>query len=156
MELNHFTLVHILISLAGIAAGFGVVSGLIGGKLFRGWTAFFLAMTAATSVTGFFFPFNGVTPGIVIGVISLPVLAAAAYALYARQLVGRWRAVFVFGTVFAQYLNLFVLIAQTFQKNPALVAIAPTQKEPPFAITQGIVLVVFVGLGVAALRRFRG
>ena len=35
----------------------------------------------------------------------------------------------------------------TFQKVPALAALAPTQSEPPFAITQLIVLLAFLALG---------
>jgi hypothetical protein len=154
MELHYFTLVHILISLAGIASGFGVVSGLLAAKLFSRWTAFFLATTAATSVTGFFFPFRGFTPAIAVGIISLPALAAAAYALYARRLEGAWRSVFVVSTVLSLYFNSFVLVVQLFQKTPALIELAPTQTEPPFAATQAIVLIAFILLGIAAVRRF--
>ena len=38
---------------------------------------------------------------------------------------------------------------------PALKAAAPTQSEPPFAIAEGVALVVFIGLGIAAARLFR-
>ena len=155
MALEYFTLIHILISLAGIASGFGVVSGLLAAKLFPGWTAFFLVTTVATSVTGFFFPLRGFTPALAVGVISLLALAAASYALYARRLAGPWRSVFVISAVLSLYFNFFVLVVQLFQKMPALIAIAPTQTEPPFAISQAVVLIAFVLLGLFALRRFR-
>jgi len=32
--------------------------------------------------------------------------------------------------------------------------LAPTQSEPPFAIVQGIVLLIFIVLGILCLRRF--
>jgi len=86
-----FTLIHVAISLAGILSGFVVLLGLLIAKRLDGWTALFLATTAATSVTGFFFPSHGVTPAIVVGVISLVVLAVAAFARYARNLAGAWR-----------------------------------------------------------------
>ena len=156
MALQYFTLVHIMISLAGIAAGFGVVSGLLAGKLFARWTAFFLATTTATSVTGFFFPFHGFTPAIAVGIISVLALATATYALYARRLEGVWRGVFVVSTVLSLYFNFFVLVVQLFQKTPALAELAPTQSEPPFAITQAIVLIAFIVLGIVAARRFHG
>jgi hypothetical protein len=54
----------------------------------------------------------------------------------------------------ALYLNVFVLVAQLFQKVPALSAIAPTQSEPPFLGAQLAVMVVFVGVAVAAVKRF--
>ena len=57
--------------------------------------------------------------------------------------------------VAALYLNVFVLVAQGFLKVPFLHDLAPTGSEPPFAITQGIVLLIFIVLGVLAARRFR-
>ena len=74
-DLKTFTFIHVAISLLAIASGFVVLFGLITRKRLDGWTAFFLATTVATSVTGFGFPIHGVTPGIVLGVISLIVLA---------------------------------------------------------------------------------
>lgn len=155
MALQYFTLIHILISLAGITTGFGVLSGLFTGKLFSQWTAFFLATTLATSVTGFFFPFRGITPALIVGVISLIGLAVAIYALYARQLHGVWRTAFVVSSLITLYFNFFVLVVQLFQKMPALIAIAPTQTEPPFIMTQVAVLIIFVFLGVTATKQFR-
>jgi hypothetical protein len=150
-----YTQIHIIISLLAIASGFGVLFGLIAGKRLDVWTAFFLATTILTSVTGFGFPISGVTPGIVLGVISLVVLAVALYARYPRHLAGTWRPVYVITAVVAQYLNFFVLIVQSFQKVPALKALAPTQSEPPFAIAQLVALAAFVGLGFLATTRFR-
>ncbi|HEY5704271.1 MAG TPA: hypothetical protein VIS96_01710 [Terrimicrobiaceae bacterium] len=155
MGLAVFTLIHILISLAGIVSGLVVLGGWLAGKQYPGWTAFFLVTTVMTSVTGFFFPFRGFTPAYGVGVISLFVLAAAIYALYVRRLSGVWSKVFVINGLIALYLNFFVLVAQLFQKTPALKELAPTQTEPSFAISQGTVLLLFVALGVSAVRRFR-
>ena len=155
MGLSTFTLIHILISLAGIVSGLVVLGGWLAWKQFQGWTAFFLVTTVTTSVTGFFFPFRGFTPAYGVGVISLVVLAAAIYALYLHRLSGVWRKVYVINALIALYLNFFVLVAQLFQKTPALKELAPTQTEPPFAISQGIVLLLFVVLGIAAVRQFQ-
>lgn len=155
MFLDYFTLIHILISIVGIVTGFGMLSGLLTGVVLLRWTAWFLWTTIATSVTGFFFPFKGFTPAIAFGVLSLIVLAPTTYAIYGKRLAGRWRAVFVIGAITALYLNFFVLIAQMFQKVPALVSLAPTQSEPAFAVTQGIVLVAFLVLGYTAMKRFK-
>jgi hypothetical protein len=155
MGLSTFTLIHILISLAGIVSGLVVLGGWLAGKQFQGWTAFFLVTTVTTSVTGFFFPFRGFTPAYGVGVISLFVLAAAIYALYLRRLSGVWSKVYLINALIALYLNFFVLVAQLFQKTPALKELAPTQIEPPFAISQGIVLLLFIVLGIAAVRQFR-
>ena len=154
MALQYFTLIHIIISLVGIASGFGALSGWLVGKNYPRWSNCFLATTTATSATGFFFPFRGFTPGIGVGIISLLVLGIAAYALYSRQLTGIWRKAFVVNSVVALYLNVFVLFVQLFQKFPALRELAPTQSEPAFGLTQLVLLAALVALGIAATRRF--
>ena len=151
-----FTLLHVLISLAGIFSGFVILFGLLAGKRLDGWTKFSLATTVATSVTGFFFPFHGLRPAIVVGIISLVVLAVAFFARHARHLAGAWRKTYVISAVLALYLNVFVLIVQSFQKIPALKEIASTQNDPPFKLTQLVVLIAFFVLGVLAAVKFRG
>jgi hypothetical protein len=155
MFLKAYTLVHVLISLVGIASGLVVFYGLLQGKLFRGWTSWFLATTVATSVTGFFFPFHQFTPAYSVGIISLVVLAVAILARYSFHLSGAWRWIYVVSSMLALYFNVFVLVAQLFQKVPALKALAPTQSEPPFLVTQLIVLTLFFVLTIVAAIRFR-
>jgi hypothetical protein len=150
-----FTLLHVAISLIGIGSGFVVVFGMIGGKRLDGWTALFLTTTVLTSVTGFLFPFHKLMPSHIVGSISLLVLALAIVARYPQHLNGRWRWIYAVSAVIAFYLNFFVLVAQSFAKVPALKAMAPTQSEPPFAITELVVLVAFVALGVFSVKRFR-
>jgi hypothetical protein len=153
--MSTFTLIHVAISLLAIGSGFVVLGGMIAARRLDGWTAFFLATTVATSVTGFMFPITKLTPGLVIGAISLAVLALAISARYARHLAGVWRPVYVITALVALYFNVFVLIVQSFQKVPALKALAPTQSEPPFVIAQVVVLVAFIALGALAVMRFR-
>jgi hypothetical protein len=149
-----FTLFHVAISLFGIFAGFVVVFGLITAKPLNGWTAAFLWTTVLTSVTGFLFPFHRLLPSHVLGILSLIALAIAFYARYHRRLEGGWRRTYVISSVVALYFNVFVLVAQLYMKVPALKAIAPTQTEAPFKITQLTVLVLFIALGILATRRF--
>jgi hypothetical protein len=149
-----FTLVHVLLSLVGIATGFVVVFGLITAKRLDRWTALFFATTVATSLTGFLFPFHKFLPSHVIGIISLITLAIALVARYIRHLMGAWRWLYAVNVVISLYLNVFVLIAQLFQKIPALKAVAPTQSEPPFLITQLVVMALFIVLGIFAVKRF--
>jgi hypothetical protein len=147
---------HVLLSLVGIFSGFVVVFGLLAAKRLNTWTALFLVTTVATSVTGFFLPAQHFMPSHAIGILSLIALAVAIFGRYPRRLAGAWRRIYVISAVLALYFNVFVLIAQAFQKVPALQALAPTQSEPPFAIAQLMVLVLFVVLGIAATIRFRG
>jgi hypothetical protein len=155
MLLIAYTILHVIISLVGIFSGFVVLSGLIAGRRLDGWTALFLATTVATSVTGFFFPVHHFMPSHVVGIISLVVLGVAIYARYSRCLTGAWRKVYVVCAVLALYLNVFVAIVQAFLKLPALNALAPTQTEPPFKLTQLVVLGLFVVLAIVAAIRFR-
>jgi hypothetical protein len=149
------TKIHVVISLIGILTGLVVLIGLISGRRFNGWTAWFLTSTVGTSVTGFFFPFHGVTPGIILGIISLFLLAVAIFARYFRRFVGAWRGIYVVTAMIALYLNVSVLIAQLFQKVPALKALAPTQTDPPFLVAQLSTLMIFILLTIAAALRFR-
>jgi hypothetical protein len=87
--------------------------------------------------------------------ISLVVLAIAILARYAFHLAGGWRRIYVISAVIALYLNVFVLVVQSFLKVPALKALAPTQKEPPFLVAQLVVLALFLMLGIFAVKRFR-
>ena len=150
-----FTTIHVVISLIGILTGLVVLVGLISGRRFNGWTAWFLVTTVATSATGFFFPFHGVTPAMIIGIISLALLAVAIFARYFRRFAGSWRSIYVVTAMIALYLNVFALIAQLFQKVPFLKAMAPTQTEPPFLVAQISTLLIFVLLTIAATIRFK-
>jgi hypothetical protein len=110
--------------------------------------------TVLTSVTGFFFPFTKFGPPHAFGVLSLIVLAVAIPALYVYHLAGPWRWLYVTGAVVALYFNVFVGVVQAFQKPPFLQPLAPTQSEPPFLVAQAAVLVIFIALGIVAVRSF--
>jgi hypothetical protein len=154
MILRIYTLIHVVISLLGILSGFIVIFGMLTANPLNGWTAFFLVTTVATSVTGFFFPFERLLPSHIVGIISLVVLAPAIYGRYPGHLEGAWRWIYVVGAVLGQYFNVFVLVVQSFQKIPSLKALAPTQKEPPFKLAQLAVLILFIALGTLAVIKF--
>lgn len=151
------TLIHVIISMIGIVTGLMAMIGLLTSKPMPRWTTVFLLTTILTSVTGFMFPFDKLLPSHVIGIISLVLLAVACFALYSQKLAGRWRWIYVVTAMTALYLNIFVLIIQSFLKVPPLHALAPSvpPSEPPFAVVQGIVLVLFVAATVMAVRKFR-
>jgi hypothetical protein len=154
MSLSTFTLVHVVMSLVGILTGFIVIFGMFGAKRMNGMTALFLLTTVLTSVSGFGFPNAHITPGVIIGIISLVVLLIAIVARYVGHLHDSSRWIYVVTAVSAEYFNVFVLVAQGFLKVPALHFMAPTGTETPFKIAQGIVLVMFILLGVYAVKKF--
>ena len=154
MSTAAFTQFHVLLSLIGIAAGLIVALAMLGANRQPVVMALFLLTTVATSVTGFMFHFASFGPPEIVGVISLVVLSVAILALYAFKLAGSWRWIYVAAAVCALYLNVFVGVVQTFQKVPFFHALAPTQTELPFIVAQGVVLIAFVALGIAAARKY--
>jgi hypothetical protein len=155
MSAGAFTLLHVIITLVAIGSGLIVVGGMFASNTLPGTTALFLFTTALTSVTGFLFPIHGFTPALGVGIVACVILAVALFALYKERLAGAWRWIYVLTAIVSLYLNVFVLVAQSFMKVSALNALAPTQSESPFAITQAVVLVIFILIGFIALAKFQ-
>jgi glucan phosphoethanolaminetransferase (alkaline phosphatase superfamily) len=154
MSIGAFTLLHVIITVVAIGSGLIVVGGMFASQRLPGMTALFLFTTLLTSVTGFLFPIHGFTPALGVGIVACVILAIALFALYSKQLAGPWRWIYVVTAIISLYLNVFVLVAQTFMKVSTLNALAPTQSEPPFAITQVVVLLVFILVGLIAVADF--
>jgi hypothetical protein len=155
MSIAAFTMLHVIISLIAIGTGFIVLFGLINGKLLSPWNVVFLVTTILTSLTGFAFPNDKVTPGIILGVLSMIVLAIALAALYIFHLKGGWRRTYAITAMIALYFNVFVLIAQTFEHVPVFHALAPTGTETPFKVAELLLLLLFIVLITAAAKKFR-
>jgi hypothetical protein len=155
LSLNASTLLHVLISLIGIMAGLIALSGWLKSDPSRTPTATFLATTILTSVTGFMFTFTKLLPSHIVGIISLVLLAVATFALYGGHLSGVWRPIYTVTATLALYLNVFVLIVQSFLKVPLLKAWAPTQTEPAFLVAQGAAFLLFLALTVLTTAKFR-
>jgi hypothetical protein len=149
-----FTAFHVILSLLGIVSGLIVLAGFMAGRLQFFWNLLFLVTTILTSVTAFAFPNAHITPGIVLGILSLIVLAIALLALYAFHLAGGWRRTYAITACIALYFNVFVLVAQLFKHVPFLTALDPTQSGPPFGIAQLLVLAIFIWLTISAAKKF--
>ena len=155
VSLTTFTLLHVLISLIGIIAGLIAMFGWLKSDPSRIPTAIFLATTILTSVTGFLFPFTKLLPSHIVGIISLVMLAVATFALYVRHLSGFWRPIYTITALLSLYLNVFVLLVQSFLKIPLLKAWAPTQTEPAFLVAQGLAFLLFLVLTILTTAKFR-
>jgi hypothetical protein len=159
MSVATFVLVHVVISLIAIVAGLIVMFGMLGSNRMPMLTAIFLFFTILTSATGFVIPplvTETLLPSHLFGFLSFNLLAIACVALYGMNLAGAWRWIYVVTALLSLYLNVFVLVTQSFLKIPALTALAPGNPPagPVFAIAQGIVLVFFVVMIIGACRRF--
>ena len=160
MSVATFVLVHVIISLIAIVAGLVVMFGMFGSNRMPGLTAIFLVFPILPSPTGFVTPpllSEKLLPSHLFGILSLILLAIACIALYAKNLSGSWRWIYVVTALLSLYLNVFVLVTQSFLKIPALAALAPGNPPagPVFAVAQGITLVFFVVMIIGACRRFR-
>jgi hypothetical protein len=155
LDLMTFTLLHVLISLIGVVAGFVVMAELLTSRSSSGWTTIFFATTIVTSASGFLFPFSKLLPSHIVGIISLALLAIALFAFYIQQMHGLWRQVYIVTALLSLYLNVFVMIIQAFLKIPVLKGLAPTQTEPPFIIVQGVTLLFFVTVIIVSAIKYR-
>ncbi|HEY2876861.1 MAG TPA: hypothetical protein VGJ56_33420 [Reyranella sp.] len=157
LSIPTFTLLHVLLSVVGIAAGLIVVERLLRNRALGLSNTIFLVATILTAASGFLFPSRSAafTPAQTLGMISLAMLLIAVVALYVGNLIGAWRWIYVVAAVVALYFNVFVGVVQSFAKVGRLRMLAPTQTEPPFLLTQGAVLLFFLIVAVIALRRFQ-
>lgn len=155
LSIPQFTTLHVLISFVGILAGLVALPAFARGRVLPRTNAVFLWFTLLTSLTGFLFPIVAFTPALGTGIVSTLVLAVAFWAWYGRKLAGRAAPVYAISATIGLWLNLFVLVVQSFLKVPALNALAPNGNEPPFAAAQGALLILMIGLGFFAFRASR-
>ena len=132
-----------------------MIARLFGGRYSSRWTTWFLVTAIATSVTGFLFPFAGVTPAFLTGIVALAILRSSSWRAGIFRCAGHWRWIYAAGMVVSVYLLAFVGVVQAFLKVPFLNAFAPTQTELPFLIAQVGTLIAFVVLAVLAALKFK-
>ena len=155
LTIPQFTALHVAISLIAIAAGLIALPAFVRGRILPRTTGIFLWTTLLTSLTGFLFPIVAFTPALGFGILSTLILVATFWAWYGRKLAGRAATIYVVTATLALYLNLFVLVVQSFLKVPALNALAPNGTEPPFAAAQAVLLIGMTGLGYLAFKAAR-
>ncbi|WP_439638624.1 hypothetical protein [Nevskia sp.] len=153
--LQTLTLVHVLISLAALFTGIPLLLAWKGGKALPDLATATIVLLLLTSLSGFLFPFVKFLPSHAFGVLSLLLLAVTVHARWSRQLAGGWRSAYGATLAVAIYLDAFVALVQAFLKIPALHALVPSDRSPGFAIGQGLLLVIFLALGIPAVRGLR-
>ena len=153
MSLSTFTVVHVVLSLVGIASGVLVLLRPSASPKAWGLTTLFLATTLAASVTGLLYlvAFPRFRLGHGIGVASLLVFVPTLLALYGHRLAGPWRATYVVGAATLLYLNAFIAVMQAFGKIGYLRALPATSMGSPSFIAHLLVLAICVWLACHAL-----
>ena len=150
LSIPAFVAVHVGISLIGIVTGLIALPLLATGRKPGALHIIFLATTLATTLTGFLFPFGGITPALMTGVVSTLTLIVAIGAFVRFGATRRARLTYAVSAMVGLYLNLFVLVVQSFLKVPTLHALAPTGTEPAFLVAQSIALAGSIALGTWA------
>jgi hypothetical protein len=152
-----FVAFHTAITLVAIVSGLLMLAAMLRNGRADGMTLTFLVFSVATAVTGFMIQTHPATPAVSLGMILSVLLVFALAARYVFAMRGAWRWIYIIAATIALWSNCFVLVVQTFQKVPALHAIAPgiPPTGPLFNAVQGIVLIGFVVAGYVSLRRFR-
>lgn len=148
------TIAHTLISFVALAAGLAVLLDLLRNDDRPVMARLFLVSAILTSASGFAFPVTQILPSHITAAIALVVLLPTWAARYRFGLHGAGRWIYAGGAVASLYFVVFVLIVQVFMKTP-LLRPAAEQALPSFAITHGIVLLLFLALGAQAVRKFR-
>lgn len=151
-DLQTFTLIHTAISLLALVDGIALLVVWSMGRAVPALATNVIVLLLATSLAGFAFPFVKFLPSHAFGILSLLLLAATIVARWGKGLAGRWLTVYGVTLAIAIYLDAFVALVQAFLKVPAMTALAPTQQSPGFVTGHGILLIVFVALGYAAIR----
>ena len=155
LTIPQFTTLHVLISFVGIIAGLIALPAFARGRILPRTNAIFLWFTLLTSLTGFLFPIVAFTPALGVGIFSTLILAVALWAWYGRKLAGSAAPIYAVTATIGLWLNLFVLVVQSFLKVPALNALAPNGTEPPFAAAQGALLLAAILFGYVAVKASR-
>jgi uncharacterized membrane protein YhdT len=150
-----FTMVHIVLSLLGIGSGFVVVFGLLTARPLPFWSALFIAATALATLTGFLFPFHGMTLGIELGIPTLAFLMLASAERYTALFPGMWRHTYVVSVMIALYCSVAALVAQIFARYLAPTARTPWEYGRLFEMAEAAVFVVFAVVTHFALKNFK-
>lgn len=149
MNLEILKLVHAVFGAVGIGAGAWAVFGILKGKLFKKWTVVFLKCASIACVTGLMFPFHHLLPTHWIAMSAVYVSAVAALAWCRHRLVDIWALIFALSIMLALCLNILVVIAHVFEM------LIPPQPKLSFLITESMVMLLFVGLGIFTVRKYR-
>ncbi len=152
MSLSTFTVVHVVLSLVGIASGVLILLRPSASPKACGLTTLFLVTTLAASVTGLLyllsFPRFGTGHGIAIA--SLMLFVPTLLALYRHRLAGRWRAIYVAGAATLLYLNAFIAVMQAFGKVGYLRSLPATTLGSPLLLAHLLVLAISVWVAIHA------
>jgi hypothetical protein len=152
LTIPQFTQLHVAISLVAIVTGLIALGAFARGTTLSRTTGVFLWTTLLTSLTGFLFPIVAFTPALGFGILSTLILVLTFWAWYGRKLAGSARTIYAVTATIALWLNMFVLVVQSFLKVPALNALAPNGNEPPFLIAQVALLLAIAYLGYRSVK----
>jgi hypothetical protein len=155
LDVGTLTAIHLALSFIALVFGVVAVLSLFSSQIPRLSITTFLILAVSTTLTGFLFPFQSVTPAFLTGIVSCFILCAVLFAQYVGQFKHVWRTVYASGIVASAYLLVFVTIAQAFNKTTILQEAAPSLSGGLFAVSQLMTLAVFIFLGLKSVKAFK-
>jgi hypothetical protein len=148
-------LVHILFGLIGLGAGVIVLFGMFAGVQIDRWSAIFLKCALAVGVTGLLFPAHCFLPTHRAAMLEIYASAMAVLAWRRYRLAGVWALIFALSIIVTLCLDILVVIAHIFDYLPVFKILVPTESKQLFLITELVVMLLFAGLGMFTVKRFR-
>lgn len=155
MILGILQFVHVAFGLIGIGAGVIVLFRLLTGEFLDKWAAIFLKCVLAASVTGLLFPSPYFIATHWAAMLGIYVSGLAILAWRRFHLAGIWAPVFALSIMSALCLNILVAVAHIFHYPPVPGVSSPAQPKLLFLITESIVMLLFAGLGIFTVKRYR-
>jgi hypothetical protein len=141
--------------LIAIGTGTVVLFGMLSGFLLNKWAVLFLKWSLAACVTGLLIPLKPFTLTQEASMLSVYGSGVAVLAWRKFHLIGVWQSIFVWSITLVLYLNIVVAVTQIFRRISLFESQNATQINLQFLATQSAVFVIFVVLGIGAVKRFR-
>jgi len=152
--MDTYTLVHVILSLIGILSGLVILYGLCTANPMNGWTLLFLVTHRGDFADRFWLPLSR---GHSCHHRRHPLTAhpdggdRGPLRLSPRRFLA---LIYVVGARGGALLQCLRARGAVVPARPRPARLAPNGSEPPFAITQGIVLVLFIAAGILAVKKF--
>jgi len=149
---NVFNLVYLLCDLLAVGFGARVLFWLLSGELLHNSAVFFLRSVLAASIIGLFLPSHHLPRTHAVSMLSVYVSGVAILAWKRFHLVGAWYSIFALSTTVILYFSVLVAIAQATRASSPFAALDPVHSNPTLALSQYIIMILFAGLTILAVK----
>ena len=147
-----FNFVYVLCDLLAVGFGAKVLFWLFSGEVLHNSTIYFLRSVLAASIIGLFLPSHHFPTTHAVSMLLVYVSGTAILAWRKFHLVGTWYSIFALSTSVILYLSVLVAIAQATRASSPFAALDPVHSNPTLALSQYIIMILFAGLTILAVK----